>query len=66
MAARHRVRFGSVQIIRVAEVKAADVRRPYVKQLIQNDLSFPIPHRITVKESKKNNSTFVAKRPSTF
>jgi len=66
MAARHRVRFGSVQIIRVAEVKSADVRRPYVKQLIQNDLSFPIPHRITVKESKKNNSTFVAKRPSTF
>jgi large subunit ribosomal protein L18Ae len=66
MSARHRVRFGSVQIIRDAEVKSADVRRTYVKQLIQNDLSFTIPHRITVKDSKNNNSTFFAKLTSTF
>lgn len=34
MASRHRARSRSVQIIRVAEVAAKDVRRPYIKQLL--------------------------------
>ncbi|CAG8458059.1 1393_t:CDS:2 [Funneliformis mosseae] len=54
MAARHRARFSSIQIMRV--------RRPYITQLLQPNLKFPLPHR--VRRSKK--TTFLAKRPSTF
>ncbi|KAG2003022.1 60S ribosomal protein L20 [Coprinopsis cinerea AmutBmut pab1-1] len=62
MSARHRARFRSIHIIRVVEIKKAeDVRRPYVKQLLQPGLKFPLPHRVP-----KVRSTFVAKRPSTF
>lgn len=34
MAARHRARFRSIHIIKVAEVQAKDVRRPYITQFI--------------------------------
>jgi len=62
MAARHRARFRSIQILRVAEIeKTADVRRPYIKQLLVPGLRFPLPHRVS-----KVKSTFVGKRPSTF
>ncbi|KAJ1665344.1 60S ribosomal protein L20B [Coemansia sp. RSA 1646] len=66
MAARHRARFSSVQIIRVAEVKAADVRRPYIQQLIQPALKFPLPHRNTRAAKRSDRSLIIAKRPSTF
>ncbi|KIJ28628.1 hypothetical protein M422DRAFT_37236 [Sphaerobolus stellatus SS14] len=62
MAARHRARFRSIHILRVVEVeKSADVRRPYIKQLLTPGLRFPLPHRVT-----KYKSTFVAHRPATF
>ncbi|CAG8443845.1 10852_t:CDS:2 [Ambispora leptoticha] len=63
MAARHRARFSSIQIIRVAELSTDKVRRPYIKQLLVPGLRFPLPHRV-VRGNKK--STFLAKRPSTF
>ncbi|KAJ2663701.1 60S ribosomal protein L20B [Coemansia sp. RSA 1200] len=66
MAARHRARFSSVQIIRVAEVNTADVRRPYIQQLIQPDLKFPLPHRITRPAKRSDRALIIAKRPSTF
>ncbi|CAG8459487.1 7531_t:CDS:2 [Scutellospora calospora] len=62
MAARHRARFSSIQIIRVAELKTSQVRRPYIRQLIDPKLKFPLPHRVI----RGNKSTFLAKRPSTF
>jgi large subunit ribosomal protein L18Ae len=65
MAARHRARFRSVQIIRVAEVKDADVRRQYIKQILTPKLAFPLPHRLQTPP-KANRALFVAKRPSTF
>ncbi|KZV59840.1 60S ribosomal protein L18A [Peniophora sp. CONT] len=62
MAARHRARFRSIQILRVVEIeKTEDVRRPYIKQLLTPNLKFPLPHRVS-----KARSTFVASRPSTF
>ncbi|KAF8526574.1 ribosomal L18ae/LX protein domain-containing protein [Hysterangium stoloniferum] len=62
MAARHRARFRSIHILRVVEVeKTADVRRPYIKQLLVPGLRFPLPHRVS-----KVKSTFVANRPKTF
>ena len=52
----------SLQILRVVEIeKAEDVRRPYIKQLLQPNLRFPLPHRVG-----KPRSTFVARRPRTF
>jgi len=62
MAARHRARFRSVQILRVQEIeKTADVKRPYIRQLLVPKLRFPLPHRVS-----KSKSKFVANRPSTF
>ncbi|KAJ1829699.1 60S ribosomal protein L20B [Coemansia sp. RSA 2599] len=65
MAARHRARFSSIQIIRVATVKASEVRRPYIQQLIQPNLKFPLPHRSN-RPAKVHRSLIVAQRPSTF
>ncbi|BEJ14709.1 hypothetical protein CspHIS471_0404760 [Cutaneotrichosporon sp. HIS471] len=62
MAARHRSRFRDVQILRVAEIeKTEDIRRPYMKQLLQKDLKFPLPHRRT-----KSKAWYAASRPSTW
>ncbi|KAH8920171.1 ribosomal protein L18ae [Atractiella rhizophila] len=62
MAARHRARFRSIQILRVTELeKTSDVRRANIKQLLDPQLRFPLPHRAV-----KSRSLFVAKRPSTF
>merc|ERR1711865_1059243 len=62
MAARHRARFRSVQILRVAEIeKTVDVRRPNIKQLLTPNLRCPLPHRVV-----KSRSLFLAHRPSTF
>lgn len=59
MAARHRARFRSVQILRVAEVeKKDDVRRPYIKQLLEPNLKFPLPHRRT-----RSKAWFAGNRP---
>jgi large subunit ribosomal protein L18Ae len=51
-----------MQILRVVEIeKTEDIRRPYIKQLLEPNLRFPLPHRVG-----KARSTFVANRPSTF
>lgn len=62
LASRHRARFRSIQVLRVAQIeKAADVRRPHIKQILVPKLRFPLPHRVV-----KQRSTFLATRPSTF
>ena len=59
MAARHRARFRNVQILRVAEIeKKEDVRRAYIKQLLEPGLKFPLPHRRTTSKN-----WFAASRP---
>ncbi|CAG8367050.1 unnamed protein product [Penicillium salamii] len=64
MAARHRSRFGSIHILKVVEIENNDsIRRPYIKQLLQKDLKFPLPHRAGGKVGKK---IFAHSRPSTF
>jgi len=64
MAARHRARFRSVHILRVVELeKTADIKRPYIKQLVTKNLKFPLTHRVIRGNNKK---IFSAKRPSTF
>ncbi|KAI9636286.1 60S ribosomal protein L20 [Dioszegia hungarica] len=62
MAARHRARFRNVQILRVAEIaKKDEVRRPYIKQLMEPGLKFPLPHRRTTSKG-----WFAASRPATW
>ncbi|KAF3023504.1 hypothetical protein G7054_g3524 [Neopestalotiopsis clavispora] len=64
MAARHRARFGSIHILRVVELeKTEDIKRPYIKQLVSKNLTFPLPHRVPKISNKK---VFSATRPSTF
>ncbi len=66
MAARHRARFTNIHIIKVAEVKDADVRRPYIRQILEKDLKFPLPHRVSRPVSKRHASAFIGQRPATF
>ncbi|KAI5850698.1 ribosomal L18ae/LX protein domain-containing protein [Tricharina praecox] len=62
MAARHRSRFRSIHVLKVVEVeKTADIRRPYIKQLLSKNLKFPLPHRVPLVKR-----VFAARRPSTF
>lgn len=65
MAARHRARFHAIQIIKVDEVKASDVRRPYITQLLDAKLKFPLPHRVS-RIQKQHKALFLGSRPSTF
>ncbi|KAI9892142.1 MAG: 60S ribosomal protein L20 [Vezdaea aestivalis] len=63
MAARHRARFRSIHILRVVELeKTTDIRRPYIKQLLQKKLSFPLPHRVP----RAGKKLFTPSRPTTF
>jgi len=44
------VLFSPNQILRVVEIeKKEDVRRPYIKQLLEPGLKFPLPHRRQVR-----------------
>ena len=61
LAARHRARFSSIHIIRVAEIASKDVRRPYIQQLINGKLKFPLPHRV----ARSFRPVFAGSRPST-
>ncbi|XP_074609999.1 large ribosomal subunit protein eL20-like [Acropora palmata] len=63
MAARHRARGSSIQIIKVNAIPAKKCRRPYIKQFHNSKIKFPLPHRIIKSEF---SSKFVAKRPNTF
>jgi len=50
------------QILKVAEIeKTADIRRPYIKQLVQPKLRFPLPHRRPTARG-----IYAARRPATF
>jgi large subunit ribosomal protein L18Ae len=54
----------SSQVLRVVELeKTEDIKRPYIRQLVAKNLSFPLPHRITKESAAK---VFSAKRPGTF
>lgn len=62
MASRHCARFSSIHIIRIEEIKASEVRRAYLKQLIDPKLKFPLPHRV----NRTFRPIFAGSRPATF
>ena len=48
--------------MRVAEIeKKDDVKRPYIRQLLEPGLKFPLPHRRTT-----GKAWFAANRPATW
>jgi large subunit ribosomal protein L18Ae len=50
--------------LKIAEIeKTADIRRPYIKQLLTKNLKFPLPHRSSKVTGKK---IFLPQRPTTF
>ncbi|TPX71680.1 hypothetical protein CcCBS67573_g06068 [Chytriomyces confervae] len=55
----------NIHIIKAATIKAADVRRAYMTQIIDPKLKFPLVHRVG-PSSKRHAKTFVAARPTTL
>jgi large subunit ribosomal protein L18Ae len=63
MAARHRARASSIQIIKVEKIPANKCRRPHVKQFHNSKIRFPLPHRVCSGHFKK---LFAYRRPVAF
>merc|ERR1711908_212203 len=47
MAGRHRARFSSIHIIKVAELEASKCIRANIKQFLKANIAFPLPHRVS-------------------
>ena len=65
MAGRHRVRTRSVQIIDVKEIASKDCRRAYVTEFHDNNIRFPLPHRVQRTSEKRYQRRFRPARPNT-
>jgi large subunit ribosomal protein L18Ae len=67
MAGQHRARYECIQIIKVAELAAADCKRPSTTLFHSDKVAFPHPARYLVRTtSKQHRTTFAAKRPAVF
>ena len=62
MAARHRARTHSIQIMKVEVIPPSKCKRPHVTQFHNSKIKFPLVHRV-VKNQFRN--TFAPKRPNT-
>merc|ERR1712006_22212 len=65
MAGRHRARFSSIHVIKAKEIAAADCLRANVKQYLQSDVKFPLPHRVPRATKKGDRKGTKASRPVT-
>jgi len=65
MAARHRARWPSINIIDTKQIPVSQVRRTQTKQFLSDSIKFPLPHRVSRPASRKYYRTFVATRPRT-
>merc|ERR1739841_156329 len=63
MAARHRARASSIQILKVEKIPASKCRRTHIKQMHNSKLRFPLRHRVVRSQFR---SLFQAKRPHTM
>ncbi|WP_411017597.1 hypothetical protein, partial [Salmonella sp. s51090] len=52
MAARHRARGSSIQIMRIEAIPASKCRRAHVKQFHNYYPKFPLPHRVIKSQFK--------------
>lgn len=65
MAGRSRAKSHAIQILKTAELKPSECKRPGIKQMLGNDLKYPLPHRV-LKTPKAYKTTFANKRPNTY
>lgn len=65
MAARHRARPGSIQVLRSKQVKSNECRRPQNKMMHDSTIKFPLPRRVMSKKAM-HERRFSAKRPNTM
>eukprot|EP01113_Clastostelium_recurvatum_P032329 TRINITY_DN413_c0_g1_i1.p1 TRINITY_DN413_c0_g1~~TRINITY_DN413_c0_g1_i1.p1 ORF type:complete len:192 (+),score=37.62 TRINITY_DN413_c0_g1_i1:1-576(+) len=65
MAARHRAREKSIQIIQIEEIPASKCRRASTKQFHTDKIHFPNPHRVR-KVVKRDRVVFARTRPTTY
>merc|ERR1719507_425367 len=64
MAARHRARPGSIQVLRTKQVKSNECRRPQNKAMHDPNIKFPLPRRVMSKKAQ-HERRFATKRPNT-
>merc|ERR1712010_255868 len=64
MAGRHRARFTSIHIIKVAELEASKCIRANIKQFLNANIAFPLPHRIS--RFNKGNKGVKHQLPDTY
>jgi len=65
LAARHRARFRSIQIIDVKRLQARKVQRPNVLQFTNAKVKFPLPHRRLRVANPQFKKRFASQRPAT-
>merc|ERR1712151_321807 len=65
MAARHRARPGSIQVLRTEQIKSNECRRPQNKQMHDPNIKFPLPRRVMSKAAQ-HARRFSTKRPNTI
>merc|ERR1712045_539158 len=65
MAARHRARPGSIQILKTKQIKSNECRRPQNKQIHDPNIKFPLPRRVMSKAAQ-HARRFSTKRPNTI
>lgn len=66
MSGRHRARWSSIQVLKVVVVENEDVRRPITQQMLDPELSFPLPHVRPRAALPSQKATFRANAPVTF
>ena len=66
MAGRHRARKASIQIIKTAVLKAKDVKRAPIQQVLSAQIKFPLTHIKPRPAHRRFKKTFSTVRPSTF
>merc|ERR1711939_353826 len=64
MAGRHRARLSSIHIIKVAEIEASKCIRSNIKQFLNANIAFPLPHRVS--RFNKGNKGVKHQLPDTF
>merc|ERR1712187_14574 len=65
MAARHRARPGSIQVLKTKRIKSNECRRPQNKQMHDPNIKFPLPRRVMSKAAQ-HARRFSTKRPNTI
>lgn len=67
MSGRHRARWSSIQVLKVVVIdKDSAVKRPNTLQFMDDDLKFPLPHRVQRPSTKAKRATFLARRTTTI